>query len=205
MISMDKLKNKDSLILKWQPFLKKMARRYTRKDQEIEDYIQQGNIGLLLAFDKWDPEKGSFMTFGEYAARDQMRQYSRINQRIVSTPVETFNNVKRIRDLKEAGITQQAIADRLKIKPIHVSMALNYEFGVHLEILTIPNYDDNVRENFIYIFERKIKKMSSVKKNIFRLLLKGFNQSEISRILDVPKTKISDEISEVRVHENALQ
>lgn len=189
---------RDALMLQWQPFIKKLARKYTLRDQELNDYINQGNIGLLLAIEKWDPDKGTFMTFGEYAARDQMRQYSRINQRIVSTPMETFSNVKKIRDLKEKGLNNNEIAKELSIKPLHVEMALNYEFGVQIEKQKLHSLN-NSRERFVYEIQKNIKKIGSrLQQNIISLLLKGYNQKEISKILDIHKIYISQELTRIR-------
>lgn len=201
---------RDALILQWQPFLKSMARKYTLRDHELEDYIQQGNIGLLLAMEKWNPKHGTFMTYGEYAARDQMRQYSRINQRIVSTPMETFSNVRKIRDLKQKGLSHRAIANKLKIKNIHVEMAINYEFGVPLEKMDIEYLENNERDLFLKHIERKFKSINSmIQKNIILHLVKGFNQKEISKILGIHKIYITSELQQIRNlvgnHANTLQ
>lgn len=43
-----------------------LAQRYKGKGVDLEDIIQQGNYGLMVAVDKYDPSKGRFTTYATY-------------------------------------------------------------------------------------------------------------------------------------------
>lgn len=54
-----------------------IARPHHRAGSDLEDLIQQGNLGLLSALERFDPERG--VRFGTYAApwvRGEVRQYA---------------------------------------------------------------------------------------------------------------------------------
>lgn len=52
-----------------------IARRYDRKELQLADLIQEGNIGLMHAADKYDFEKGfKFSTYTTWWIRQAMTQ-----------------------------------------------------------------------------------------------------------------------------------
>lgn len=67
---------RDRLIAGYQPLVIGLAKRFVRNAQDMEllDFIQEGNIGLLQAFDKYDgcKEASSFRSFAFAWARGAM-------------------------------------------------------------------------------------------------------------------------------------
>ena len=58
------------------PFVIRIAREYRRWGVPLEDLIQQGNLGLLKAAAKFDPEKGCrLITYAAYWIRAEIRDY----------------------------------------------------------------------------------------------------------------------------------
>ncbi|MDI1445202.1 sigma-70 family RNA polymerase sigma factor [Polyangium sp. 6x1] len=61
-----------------------IAREYERWGAPLEDLVQQGNIGLLQAADRFDPSRGTRLaTFANYWIRAEIRDYVTRNYRIV--------------------------------------------------------------------------------------------------------------------------
>lgn len=66
------------------PFVIKVAREYLRWGVPLEDLIQQGNIGLLKAASKYEPERQCrLITYAVYWIRAEIRDYVVRSYRIV--------------------------------------------------------------------------------------------------------------------------
>ncbi|HEY8427486.1 MAG TPA: sigma-70 family RNA polymerase sigma factor [Sandaracinaceae bacterium] len=58
------------------PFVIKIAKEYRRWGVPLEDLIQQGNLGLLRAAEKYDPDQGCrLITYAVYWIRAEIREY----------------------------------------------------------------------------------------------------------------------------------
>ena len=81
-----------------------VARRYDRKELQLTDLIQEGNIGLMHAADKYDYEKGfKFSTYATWWIRQSMTRALADQGRNIRIPghmMEVVNRVQRAeRDL----------------------------------------------------------------------------------------------------------
>lgn len=66
------------------PFVIRIAREYRRWGVPLEDLVQQGNLGLLKAADKYDPAKECrLVTYAAYWIRAEIRDYVVHSYRIV--------------------------------------------------------------------------------------------------------------------------
>ncbi len=66
------------------PFVLRIAREYRRWGVPLEDLVQQGNLGLLKAAAKYDPEKQCrLVTYAAYWIRAEIRDYVVRSYRIV--------------------------------------------------------------------------------------------------------------------------
>ena len=76
-----------------------IARRYDRKELHLSDLIQEGNIGLMHAVDKYDYEKGfKFSTYATWWIRQSMTRAMADQGRNIRIPghmIEIVNRVQR--------------------------------------------------------------------------------------------------------------
>ena len=61
----DKIETQNQIILHNQRLVFSVAKRFRGRGLEFEDLIQEGNLGLIAAIDKFDPERN--LRFSTYA------------------------------------------------------------------------------------------------------------------------------------------
>jgi len=106
-----------------------IAREHQRNIQNILDLVQEGNIGLLEAVEKYDPSRGiRFPSYAVYWIRAYILRYLINNIRLVKVGTTQaqrklfFNLVKEKEKLENEGFVPEAklLADRLGVKESEV-------------------------------------------------------------------------------------
>lgn len=78
----------DRLIVSNQRLVHKIARRYMRS-ASLDDLVQEGNVGLMLALEKFDPTRGiRFMSYAAWWVRALMQEFARRAPSVVRMPAK---------------------------------------------------------------------------------------------------------------------
>ncbi len=102
----------------------KIARRYLHTGVSLEDLIEEGNLGLIRAVEKFDPELGfRFSTYGAWWIQQSIERAIMMQERMVRLPVHVVKKIhKMMRHNKQANISDQCAEKQLSRKELEQVM-----------------------------------------------------------------------------------
>lgn len=81
-------------------FVVTVAKKYVSKDLLIEDLVNEGNIGLINAANKFDPHKGwKFISYAVWWIQKSILEYINKNSSMISMPLNKRNDVSKLEKL----------------------------------------------------------------------------------------------------------
>ncbi|MCS7150463.1 MAG: sigma-70 family RNA polymerase sigma factor [Caldimicrobium sp.] len=101
-------KSKDELIKANLRLILSIARKYAPKGALLSDLIQEGNIGLLKAVEKFDYRKGfKFSTYATWWIRQNITKYLAENTRTIRIPVHIIEAIYKISKIVSTKFYQE--------------------------------------------------------------------------------------------------
>ena len=114
-------------------FVVNVAKKYQNKNIPIMDLISEGNIGLMNAADRFDPDKGyKFISYAVWWIRQAILKAICEKSRMIRLPLNRANElvqIEKARKLAEKNSSEDkelnAIARDLRIEPVMVRTIMN--------------------------------------------------------------------------------
>ena len=111
-----------------------IARRHSNRGLSMSDLIQDGNVGLIKAVERFDPSKGfRFSTYAYWWISEEVKRCLKRGQRVVRTPDHIVDEIRALQATtlklhRKLGRTprQSELAQELEIAPSRVSELVVY-------------------------------------------------------------------------------
>lgn len=131
-----------------------MAKKYTNAGIDIMDLIQEGNIGLLIAIQKFDYSKGfKFSSYAIHWIKQSILRAIGNDSRTIRIPIYIQEKARKIKQLKDENYKESEIAELLNLpieRVVELDNALSNIFSLDTPIgdgdLTIQEVmkDENI-------------------------------------------------------------
>ncbi len=146
----------DKLVRSNLKFVISVAKQYRNRNIPLNDLINEGNIGLIKAANKFDEKKGfKFISYAVWWIRQSILQAINKNSKLVRIPtnkIDHFNQIKKVHthfeQTHEREPSPEEIAEILEQKPADIYNTLHAE--VNDISLDRPPEDDEEEGNSLY-------------------------------------------------------
>lgn len=113
----------------------RVAKGYARRECPLLDLIQEGNLGLIHATEKFDPERGfRFSTYATYWIRQAVRRSMPVHARTIHLPDRTVEDINKMNRVVQE--ISQALGREPLVEEIASAAKMSQESIWELQVLS---------------------------------------------------------------------
>ena len=196
---------KDKLVTANLRFVVSVAKQYQHQGLSLTDLIDEGNIGLIKAAQKFDETRGfKFISYAVWWIRQSILQAIAEQSRIVRLPLNQVGSVNKINRIlnkfeqenerrpsveeiaEKVDLPQEKIEEAMKVNSRHVSMDAPFSEGDESSLLDIlPNNDSPMADKTLVMeslreeINRALQTLNARERYIIEAFF-GINQPEMT-------------------------
>lgn len=115
-------------------FVIQVAKKFQNRGLELEDLISEGNIGLLMAIDKFEPSRGyHFISYAVWWIRQSILKAVSEKSRAIRLPLNKANELVRIEHARKAVAGKKSEQQEFE----EIAQMLNMDAGKVREMINI--------------------------------------------------------------------
>lgn len=162
-----KLQIRNQIIVNNQGLCKKVAINYLPRCTSftLHDLINEGNIGLMRAIEKYDSSKGMFSTYAVYYIQATITKAIDDKDRIIRIPVDKINLIRKYRYLLDYNYSSADACKELDVtqEKMSILLAAYNSLGSLDELINSDNTEDIyladiISDNNICVEDAALKK-----------------------------------------------
>ena len=180
------LKSRDQMIQSNLRLVVKIARRYLKSGMQFLDLIEEGNLGLLHALEKFDPNKGCrFSTYSAWWIQQNIERAIMNQGKTVRIPIHiaklqnSINKATRQMSMDQFNVDIKEVAKRLNKKESDIERAVMYQ---EKNISMDAPINGDIETSFVNILQKE-----SEDDPYHNLLHQGYQHSFYKLIQQLPK------------------
>jgi RNA polymerase sigma-B factor len=209
-------RDREELVRRFMPLARKLALRYQRPAQPIDDLVQVASLGLLNAIDRFEPERG--LAFSSYAIPTilgELKRYFRDRTWWVRVPRDLQERALAVGevvddlalDLQQAptvpeiaertGLTDAEVLEALQAAGAHRADSLDVPVGEDTDSVTLGESLGDDERGFTTVEERHTLEgllgiLTAREREILRLRFEeDLTQAEIGALMGVSQMQVS--------------
>lgn len=185
----------DTLIKSNLRFVVSIAKEYDNKHFDIQDLINEGNIGLMKAIDKFDPDKNiKFISYAVWWIRQSIMKFMCDNKNTVRRPLNIINEKNKISSERKSFFqkhkrepTNSELSERLGVSQESIKINSNSDNSLNTHL------DNNVTDESDNSFSDLIKSddLEKMQNKVNKSFLKRELTSVMSSLTETEKQIIS--------------
>ena len=206
----------EELVLRYEPLVRSVARRYHTRGEPLDDLVQVANVGLLKAIQRFDPDRGfAFTSFATPTMLGELKRYFRDSGWAVHVPrgvkeraLELATATDKLSARLGRSPSVPELADELGLSPEETLEALEAYHGRHASPLDRPDDDESgslgpaatigaedeglERAEYRTVIARGVDALSEADRQLLHLRFdEDLTQSEIARRIGTSQMQVS--------------